>query len=138
MSKQLTNNEYLELATKDIEGYDLLEYISNKYPQLHPDSAIEFLANLYKDKKYQKLIANLIVIKLQRIRSQTLKQINELMSEGADVDFLKSLDKLLAIVLRFTKLDEEEEQNKNHITIRYTDGTEEKFKKAREAIQKQI
>lgn len=134
MPKQLTNNEYLELASKDIEGYDLLKYVMQKHPELHPESAIEFLANLYKDKKYQKLVANLIVIKLQRVRSQTLKAIDELMADNPDMDLLKSLDKLLAIVLKFTKLDEEEEQ-KSHIIIEYSDGTQETFNKNNKVSQ---
>ena len=126
---KLTDNQLLDVATKDIEGYDLYSYILKLKPELHPSKAIDFLAELYKDKEYQKLIANLITIKLQRIRSQVLKQIDALLAAGEDIDVLKSLDKLLAIVLRFTKLEEEEDTDKHKIIIRYSDGKEETFNK---------
>lgn len=126
---KLSENDYLELATKDINGQDLLKELSKKYPNAHPKVLIESLSELFEDKNYQKLVANLIVIKLQKIRSQTLRQIDELMDAGSDIDVLKVLDKLLAIVLKFSKLEDEDTQNKKHITIQYADGHEEDFKK---------
>jgi len=126
--QKLSENDYLEFATKDVNGEDLLQHVSKKYPTLHPLKQIDFLSELFNDKKYQKLVANLIVVKLQRIRSQVLKQIDELMSVESDIDVLKSLDKLLAIVLRFSKFDKDETKQ-NKIIIQYTDGKEETFNK---------
>ena len=131
---KLTENQLLDIATKDIEGYDLYKYITKLKPELHPSKAVAFLNDLFQDKEYQKLVASMITIKLQRIRSQVLKQIDELMCNDSDMDVLKSLDKLLAIVLRFTKLDDEEEKT-DKIIIRYTDGTEEKFHNRKTEVQ---
>lgn len=124
---KLTENERLELASLDVDGKDLLEYVSNKHKDWHPNKCIEFLDELFKDKDYQKLVASLITIKLQRVRSNLLKSVDSLMRDG-DTDIIKSLDKLLQIVVRFSKIDDEEDSS-NRIIIEYTNGTQEKFKK---------
>lgn len=127
---KLSENEYLEIATKDIEGADLMQYLAKKFPNTHPLKLVENIEALFNDKKYQKLVASLIAVKLQRIRSNVLKQIDSLMSDNSDdLDVLKSLDKLLAIVLKFTKLDDEEHADDNRLIIRYGITHEEKFKK---------
>ena len=124
---KLPENELLELASLDVDGKDLLKYVSNKHKDWHPIKCIEFLDELYKDKKYQKLVTSLISIKLQRVRSNLLKSIDDLMQSG-DMDIVKSVDKLLQVVLKFTKIDDEDDSS-NRIIIEYTDGKQEKFKK---------
>lgn len=123
----LTENEYLELASRDIEGKDILQYISNKHKDWHPIKCIEFCEELFKDKKYNKLVASLLAVKFQKIRSNLLKQVDRLMEDG-DTDILKSLDKLLQIVVKFSQL-EDDETSDNRLVIRLSDGTETKFKK---------
>ena len=125
--QMLSETELLEIASKDIDGYDLLKYIAKKYPTLHPNKHVEVLSEILNDKRYKKLIANLITIKLQRIRSQVLKQTVELLDAGTDIDILKTLDKLLGIVTKFSNLDDEEQENKSRIFIQYrnTDKQEE-------------
>lgn len=126
MSK-LSGNELLELASLDVEGKDLLQYISNKHKDWHPNKCIEFLDELFKDKEYKKLVTSLITIKLQRVRSNLLKSVDTLMQEG-DTDIVKSLDKLLKIIIRFSEIDDEDDTS-NKIIIEYADGTQEKFKR---------
>lgn len=123
----LTENEYLELASRDIEGKDILQYVSNKHRDWHPIKCIEFCEELFKDKKYNKLVASLLAVKFQKIRSNLLKQVDRLMEDG-DTDILKSLDKLLQIVVKFSQL-EDDETSDNRLVIRLGDGTETKFKK---------
>ena len=55
------------------------------------------------------------------------------MSEG-DQDILKSLDRLLQIVVKFSKLDDDDEKSDNRLIIRLADGTEEKFSKQKDNI----
>lgn len=124
---KLPENELLELASLDVDGKDLLKYVSNKHKDWHPIKCIEFLDELYKDKRYQKLVTSLISIKLQRVRSNLLKSVDDLMQSG-DTDIVKSIDKLLQVVLKFTKIDDEDDSS-NRIIIEYTDGKQEKFKK---------
>lgn len=124
---EITNNELLELATKDIEGINLQTYIQNKHKDWHPIKCIEFLEELFKDKRYNRLVASMLAVKFQRIRSNLLKQVDTLMSDG-DTDILKSLDKLLQIVVKFSQLDDDEKSD-NRLIIRLADGTEEKFRK---------
>lgn len=124
---EITNNELLELATKDIEGVNLQTYIQNKHKDWHPIKCIEFLEELFKDKRYNRLVASMLAVKFQRIRSNLLKQVDTLMSDG-DTDILKSLDKLLQIVVKFSQLDDDEKSD-NRLIIRLADGTEEKFRK---------
>lgn len=124
---EITNNELLELATKDIEGVNLQIYIQNKHKDWHPIKCIEFLEELFKDKRYNRLVASMLAVKFQRIRSNLLKQVDTLMSDG-DTDILKSLDKLLQIVVKFSQLDDDEKSD-NRLIIRLADGTEEKFRK---------
>ena len=124
---KLPENELLELASLDVDGKDLLKYVSNKHKDWHPIKCIEFLDELYKDKRYQKLVTSLISIKLQRVRSNLLKSVDDLMQSG-DTDIVKSIDKLLQVVLKFTKIDDEDDSS-NKIIIEYTDGKQEKFKK---------
>lgn len=123
----ITNNELLELATRDIEGINLQKYIQDKHKDWHPIKCIEFLEQLFKDKRYNKLVASMLAVKFQRIRSNLLKQVDTLMSEG-DTDILKSLDKLLQIVVKFSQL-EDDEKSDNRLIIRLADETEEKFRK---------
>lgn len=123
----ITNNELLELATKDIEGVNLQNYIQNKHKEWHPIKCIEFLEELFKDKRYNKLVASMLAVKFQRIRSNLLKQVDTLMSEG-DTDILKSLDKLLQIIVKFSQL-EDDEKSDNRLIIRLSDEVEEKFRK---------
>ncbi len=123
----ITNNELLELATRDIEGVNLQKYIQDKHKDWHPIKCIEFLEQLFKDKRYNKLVASMLAVKFQRIRSNLLKQVDTLMSEG-DTDILKSLDKLLQIVVKFSQL-EDDEKSDNRLIIRLADETEEKFRK---------
>lgn len=130
MALELSENEYLELATKDIDGVDLTLYVQNKHKNWHPTKVIEFLDELFKDKKYCKLIASMLTVKLQRIRSNLLKQVDNLMKEG-DTDILKSVDKLLQIVLKFSQLDEDETST-NRLIIRMSDGSEQAFRKVQE------
>lgn len=125
--QNISNNDLLEYATLDVDGKDLLKHISNKFKNWHPTKCIEFLDELFKDKDYNKLVAALITIKLQRIRSNLLKQLDTLMTDG-DVDIIKSLDKLLQVVIRFSKVDDEDDAS-NRIIIRYPDDKEEKFKR---------
>ena len=126
MLLDLTENEYLELASQDINGINLLEYIQNKHKNWHPIKCIEFCETLFKDKKYNKLVAALLTVKFQRIRSNLLKQIDTLMKDG-DTDILKSVDKLLQLVVKFSQLDDDD-KNENKLIIRLSDGKEEKFK----------
>lgn len=123
----ITNNELLELATRDIEGINLQKYIQDKHKDWHPIKCIEFLEQLFKDKRYNKLVASMLAVKFQRIRSNLLKQVDTLMSEG-DTDILKSLDKLLQIVVKFSQL-EDDEKSDNRLIIRLADETEEEFRK---------
>ena len=125
--QNISNNDLLEYATLDVDGKDLLKHISNKFKNWHPAKCIEFLDELFKDKDYNKLVAALITIKLQRIRSNLLKQLDTLMTDG-DVDIIKSLDRLLQVVIRFSKVDDEDDAS-NRIIIRYPDDKEEKFKR---------
>src|SRR5699024_5731511 len=104
---ELANNELLELASKDIEGVDLLQYIQNKHKDWHPIKCINFIDELFKYKEYNKLVASLLTVKFQRIRSNLLKQVDTLMQDG-DTDILKQIDKLLAIVVKFSQLDDDE------------------------------
>lgn len=43
---ELTNNELLELASKDVDGVDLLQYIQNKHKDWHPIKCINFVDEL--------------------------------------------------------------------------------------------
>lgn len=132
MSLELSENELLELASKDIDGEDLLKYVQNKHKNWHPTRVIEFLDELFKDKNYCKLVASLLTVKFQRIRSNLLKQVDTLMTDG-DIDILKSVDKLLQLVIKFSQLDDDEKSD-NRLIIRLSDGKEEKFRP--EQIQK--
>lgn len=123
---ELTNNELLELASKDVDGVDLLQYIQNKHKDWHPIKCINFVDELFKYKEYNKLVASLLTVKFQRIRSNLLKQVDTLMKDG-DTDILKQIDKLLAIVVKFSQLDDDENSD-NKLIVRLADGTEEKFK----------
>lgn len=125
MELDLTENELLELASKDIDGVDLLTFIQNKHKNWHPIKCVEFLDALFKDKKYSKLVASLLTVKFQRIRSNLLKQVDTLMKDG-DTDILKSVDKLLQIVVKFSQLDDEETSD-NKLIIRLGDENDEKF-----------
>lgn len=132
MSLELSENELLELASKDIDGVDLLKYVQNKHQNWHPTRVIEFLDQLFKDKKYCKLVASLLTVKFQRIRSNLLKQVDTLMTDG-DIDILKSVDKLLQLVIKFSQLDDDEKSD-NRLIIRLSDDKEEKFRP--EQVQK--
>ena len=132
MSLELSENELLELASKDIDGVDLTKYVQNKYKNWHPIKVINFLDELFKDKRYCKLVASMLTVKFQRIRSNLLKQVDTLMNEG-DTDILKHVDKLLSIVVKFSQLDDDE-KSENRLIIRLPDGTEEKFRA--EQVQK--
>lgn len=123
---ELTNNELLELASKDIEGVDLLQYIQNKHKDWHPIKCINFIDELFKYKEYNKLVASLLTVKFQRIRSNLLKQVDTLMQDG-DTDILKQIDKLLAIVVKFSQLDDDEASD-NKLVIKTAGNNEEKFK----------
>lgn len=123
---ELTNNELLELASKDIEGVDLLQYIQNKHKDWHPIKCINFIDELFKYKEYNKLVASLLTVKFQRIRSNLLKQVDTLMQDG-DTDILKQIDKLLAIVVKFSQLDDDEASD-NKLIIKTADSNEEKFR----------
>lgn len=123
---ELTNNELLELASKDIEGVDLLQYIQNKHKDWHPIKCINFIDELFKYKEYNKLVASLLTVKFQRIRSNLLKQVDTLMQDG-DTDILKQIDKLLAIVVKFSQLDDDETSD-NKLIIKTADNNEEKFR----------
>ena len=123
---ELTNNELLELASKDIEGVDLLQYIQNKHKDWHPIKCINFIDELFKYKEYNKLVASLLTVKFQRIRSNLLKQVDTLMQDG-DTDILKQIDKLLAIVVKFSQLDDDEASD-NKLIIKTEDNNEEKFR----------
>lgn len=123
---ELTNNELLELASKDVDGVDLLQYIQNKHKDWHPIKCINFVDELFKYKEYNKLVASLLTVKFQRIRSNLLKQVDTLMKDG-DIDILKQIDKLLAIVVKFSQL-EDDENSDSKLIVRLADGTEEKFK----------
>lgn len=126
MALELNENEYLELASKDIDGVNLLDYIQNKHKNWHPTKCIAFLDELFKDKKYCKLVASMLTVKFQRIRSNLLKQVDTLMNEG-DIDILKSVDKLLQLVIKFSQLDDDDKAD-NKLIIRFADGKEEKFR----------
>lgn len=126
MPLELTENEYLELASKDVDGVNLLEYVQNKHKNWHPIKCIEFCEQLFKDKRYCKLVASLLTVKFQRIRSNLLKQVDTLMKDG-DTDILKSVDKLLQLVVKFSTLDDDE-KGENRLIIRLSNGEEEKFK----------
>ena len=130
MVLELTENEYLEFATKDVDGIDLLSYVQNKHKNWHPTKCITFLDELFKDKKYCKLVASMLTVKFQRIRSNLLKSVDSLMQQG-DIDILKSVDKLLAVVLKFSQLDDDEKQI-NRLVIQLADGTQETFKSTNE------
>lgn len=123
---ELTNNELLALASKDVDGVDLLQYIQNKHKDWHPIKCINFIDELFKYKEYNKLVASLLTVKFQRIRSNLLKQVDTLMKDG-DTDILKQIDKLLTIVVKFSQL-EDDENSDNKLIVRLADGTEEKFK----------
>lgn len=123
---ELANNELLELASKDVDGVDLLQYIQNKHKDWHPIKCINFVDELFKYKEYNKLVASLLTVKFQRIRSNLLKQVDTLMKDG-DTDILKQIDKLLAIVVKFSQL-EDDENSDNKLIVRLADGTEEKFR----------
>jgi hypothetical protein len=123
---ELTNNELLELASKDVDGVDLLQYIQNKHKDWHPIKCINFIDELFKYKEYNKLVASLLTVKFQRIRSNLLKQVDTLMKDG-DTDILKQIDKLLTIVVKFSQL-EDDENSDNKLIVRLADGTEEKFR----------
>lgn len=123
---ELTNNELLELASKDVDGVDLLQYIQNKHKDWHPIKCINFVDELFKYKEYNKLVASLLTVKFQRIRSNLLKQVDTLMKDG-DTDILKQIDKLLTIVVKFSQL-EDDENSDNKLIVRLADGTEEKFR----------
>jgi hypothetical protein len=123
---ELTNNELLELASKDVDGVDLLQYIQNKHKDWHPIKCINFVDELFKYKEYNKLVASLLTVKFQRIRSNLLKQVDTLMKDG-DTDILKQIDKLLTIVVKFSQL-EDDENSDSKLIVRLADGTEEKFK----------
>ena len=51
MSLGLNKNELLELATKDIDGVNLIDYVQNKHKDWHPTKVVNFLAELFKDKE---------------------------------------------------------------------------------------
>lgn len=123
---ELTNKELLELASKDVDGVDLLQYIQNKHKDWHPIKCINFIDELFKYKEYNKLVASLLTVKFQRIRSNLLKQVDTLMKDG-DTDILKQIDKLLTIVVKFSQL-EDDENSDSKLIVRLADGTEEKFK----------
>lgn len=123
---ELTNNELLELASKDVDGVDLLQYIQNKHKDWHPIKCINFVEELFKYKEYNKLVASLLTVKFQRIRSNLLKQVDTLMKDG-DTDILKQIDKLLTIVVKFSQL-EDDENSDSKLIVRLADGTEEKFR----------
>jgi len=126
MALDLSEKELLDLASHDIDGIDLQEYVGNKYRNLTPIKVIKFLDELFKDKEYCKLVAAMLTVKFQRIRSNLLKQVDTLMSDG-DTDILKQVDKLLQIVIKFSQLDDDEKSD-NRLIIRLGDDKEEKFK----------
>lgn len=126
MRLELTDNELLELASRDIEGVDLLQYIQKKHQNWHPIRCINFLDELFKCKEYNRLVASMLTVKFQRIRSNLLKHVDNLMNDG-DADILKSVDRLLQLVVRFSKLDDDEKAD-NKLIIRMSDDKEEKFR----------
>lgn len=130
MTLELNDKELLDLASRDIDGINLQDYVQNKHKDWHPIKVIRFLDELFKDKEYCKLVASMLTVKFQRIRSNLLKQVDTLMTEG-DADILKSVDKLLQLVVKFSQLDDEE-SSENRIVIRLADGTEEKFRPEKE------
>ena len=81
---------------------------------------------MFKNKDYCKLVAAMLTVKFQRIRSNLLKQVDTLMTDG-DTDILKQVDKLLQLVVKFSQLDDDE-HSENRLIIRLSDGQEEKFK----------
>lgn len=126
MALDLSEKELLDLASHDIDGVNLQEYVANKYRTLTPIKVIKFLDELFKDKEYCKLVAAMLTVKFQRIRSNLLKQVDTLMTDG-DTDILKSVDKLLQLVIKFSQLDDNEKSD-NRLIIRLSNGEEEKFK----------
>lgn len=126
MALDLSEKELLDLASHDIEGVDLQRYVANKYRELTPIKVIKFLDELFKDKEYCKLVAAMLTVKFQRIRSNLLKAVDTLMTDG-DADILKQVDKLLNIVIKFSQLDDDEKGD-NKLIIRLSNGEEEKFK----------
>ena len=104
---EISNNELLELATKDVDGVNLQNYIQNKHKDWHPIKCIEFLEQLFRDKRYNKLVASMLAVKFQRIRSNLLKH---------------------------SKLDDDDEKSDNRLIIRLADGTEEKFSKQKDNV----
>lgn len=126
MALDLSEKELLDLASHDIDGVNLQEYVANKYRTLTPIKVIKFLDELFKDKEYCKLVAAMLTVKFQRIRSNLLKQVDTLMTDG-DTDILKSVDKLLQLVIKFSQLDDDEKSD-NRLIIRLSNGEEEKFK----------
>lgn len=126
MALDLSEKELLDLASHDIEGEDLQRYVANKYRELTPIKVIKFLDELFKDKEYCKLVAAMLTVKFQRIRSNLLKAVDTLMTDG-DADILKQVDKLLNIVIKFSQLDDDEKGD-NKLIIRLSNGEEEKFK----------
>lgn len=129
---ELSDNDYLFYATQDINGEDLYKQVSKKHPEWHPIKCITFLDELFKDKQYCKLVASMLTVKFQRIRSNLLKQVDTLMQDG-DTDILKSVDKLLQLVVKFSQLDDDEKSD-NRLIIRMADGTEEKFRPEKETV----
>lgn len=130
MSLELSEKELLDLASRDVDGVDLTVYVSKKYPNWHPVKVIRFLDELFHDKDYNKLVASMLTVKFQRIRSNLLKQVDTLMKDGNE-DILKSVDKLLNLVVKFSKLDDDE-TSENRLIIRMSNGTEENFRKVQE------
>lgn len=126
MVLELSEKELLDLASRDINGEDLQKYVANKYRELTPIKVIKFLEELFKNKDYCKLVAAMLTVKFQRIRSNLLKQVDTLMTDG-DTDILKQVDKLLQLVVKFSQLDDDE-HSENRLIIRLSDGQEEKFK----------
>lgn len=126
MALELSENELLELATRDVDGVDLLKYVQDKHKNWHPTKVIQFLDELFKDKAYCKLVASMLTVKFQRIRSNLLKQVDSLVKDG-DQDIIKSVDKLLQLIIKFSQIDDDETSD-NRLIIRMSDGKEEKFR----------
>ena len=80
--------------------------VDNKYRELTPIKVIKFLEELFKNKDYCNLVAAMLTVKFQRIRSNLLKQVDTLMTDG-DTDILKQVDKLLQFVVKFSQLDDD-------------------------------
>lgn len=103
--------DLMDIARADISGQDLEKFLQTKYSSTNPKKILDLITELYENKAYTTIVNKLIKVKLLRIRSNLLKQIDKNLAGIGDGDNepLKALDRLLKLVMSMSENKEQEE-----------------------------